>query len=518
MCHVCEILILTMIKCEHPRIIFHPYLQLKFSQGFYHLVSPTGEKIYQEYGHMFFDFPWKDFIGFRSSCTIDNYKQFYLLNDDGEIFYFLLLVPCGKCRLCRKKKVEDLQTRCMCESMTSDYPPLFITLTYRPDCRPSSMLQCEDDFVKFMKRLRINVERYTRMKQSLRFLAVSEWTPGHHYPHIHMLLWNMPFISPAPGDVNSFWKLIDFVQNDCWQHGITKVERCRDTSGQYVLKYMTKDTFKSDNLDESCWLHSSRRPGIGFYYAARYISRITDNNFDYLTISVRDGRGKLVRRGFPAYFKRLVFPSASQVFPSRISKALKDFTYDAAICRYFFARYNTDTQIISRLSEFLIKAKNNVFAKYYMFPINHIDCRPDVETMHNISAYCHNISVIGKLRFLHTSLPRWSSSTLPWDPPEDDFTPDYEPKIKFIDENKPFLSSMQNWLSDVIVNLILNYRILSDYQFDAHAVSELLRLHDLHSSYVENIVFPDVDVQSCVDAYEREQQWMRSHWMQQEIG
>lgn len=218
------------LACEHPQLIYNP--NFKWLACCKCAYAVLGDR---EFGFTSFNrwnnFPWhpfcqaKEYILSHPDANIDDY---YLVDPDGVTYPVFMYVPCGKCALCRKKKVDDWTTRCLCESASSDFPPLFITLTYRPDARPDSGEDCKRDFQLFMKRLRIRVSRHLGVEDhELRYFARSEKTPKNHYWHIHFLLWNMPFVACAPGDRNSFQTLIRFIQ-DAWSNGITKVERCRD--------------------------------------------------------------------------------------------------------------------------------------------------------------------------------------------------------------------------------------------------------------------------------------------------
>ena len=197
------------IKCEHPVIIENPYLKYLVSKYqkvylkdhwlnlsiFDHLKEDAnGDKffcgkvtrnrtIWSDWESKYHPLFWKT----RTGVTIDNIDDFYIVTPDGEMLPVYMVVPCGKCCLCREKKVKMWMTRCLAETVTSNYPPLFITLTYRDADLPADGVNIVD-YQKFLKRLRIRLERHFGKKFNLRYLIVAEYGTQKKRPHYHMLL------------------------------------------------------------------------------------------------------------------------------------------------------------------------------------------------------------------------------------------------------------------------------------------------------------------------------------------
>lgn len=488
------------LACEHPRLIFNPNLVWLFSckcqvacydgntVDYSQNSKTVFGKCYKRYHY--YNFPWRDFYAWKEKVTEDNIDNFYLIDDDGVTYPIFMYVPCGKCRLCRDKQCDDWETRCVCESAFSPFPPLFITLTYKPGCRPDNMEECYEDFVLFMKRLRTYVERRTGVKRELRYLAASEWTPKSHYAHIHMILWNMPFISPKEGDKDSFWALINFVQEECWQNGICRVERCRDVSGAYCLKYIRK------GVDPDCWKHSSRRNGIGYDFAMKLLPTILKNP-DMMTFSVTDGNGRVQTKAIPAYFKRLWFPTLSVLFPAEVSKAAKDFHLAATELRFAMDQIYwhpcRQPDIIAMVSD--------VWDKYEIMHID-FDCAlPSRQFRRRVREYIAQEDV-SHGRPTQVFYDEWETTYTP--------DPHFDGAARY--EFRRYLISL--WTS-----MKANYKILMKYQYDVNEFRRRLAITMQHQDFVRAFVdqIPDRDVDALVVLHEQNRNWVETHWMQNDL-
>lgn len=89
----------------------------------------------------------------------DNIDDYYIVNKHtGETFPMFILVPCGKCELCRDKKSREWAFRAICENATSSSMPYFLTLTYNPKHLPKCGI-FKEEMQLFFKRLRIKLDR-----------------------------------------------------------------------------------------------------------------------------------------------------------------------------------------------------------------------------------------------------------------------------------------------------------------------------------------------------------------------
>ena len=489
----------SVIKCEHPVIIFnHDIIYLMTVK---HCAAEfNGSHLEFSYSCQSYNFPWPKLYAWKSMVTPETIDNASLYDSDGVCYPLFLLVPCGKCRLCKSKQKYDWETRCMCESASSDYPPLFITLTYRPDCRPDNMDTVLSDFQKFMKRLRINVSRrLNQPNQELRYLAVSEWTPDNHFPHIHMLLWNMPFVqfSKTRG---SFWDLVEFIQVDCWQHGICKVERARDCSGRYCLKYMTK-------MDESdgCWRLASRRHGIGYKFCLSLLPEVVKNP-DMMSFRVPDGTGRTVVRGFPAYFKRILFPSLSQLFPAKVIRAIKDFR-DISVNMYYFYQQNGYSNQVKSLEVI----HSIIEDKFYQLHINWHDAKPSNDWIHDVLWLKHRSHVK-----LNPLLVDFSDDTgaLPFEPFFNEESKFYRPFMDSTSSQKR-ARHIREFAINFHVQLQELWRFLDSYEFDDNAVQYHLDLKEIRSQVLLRLSkdFKKYDIDSEVRLTEIDRAWIETHWI-----
>ena len=520
------------IKCEHPKLIFNPNIKWLVSCKCAYAVLGSREIGYTS-THRWHNFPWKEYMKAKDevlpkieSGDFSCIDAYYLVDPDGVTYPVFMLVPCGHCRLCRKKKVDEWCTRCMCESAASDFPPLFITLTYKPEDRPDTGEDCKRDFQLFMKRLRQNVSRDLGVKDSeLRYFARSEKTPKNHYWHVHFLLWNMPFVSCAEGDRNSFQTLIRFVQ-DSWSHGIVRVERCRDLTGRYVMKYALKES------DPEYWQLASRRRGIGYKFAERLLSTVLSNP-DITSFKVNTG-SSVVNVGIPAYFKRVWFPTLSVLFPAIVCKAAKDFVDCAARLHYFLRLAYSDNPIADRSDE-IVTMMSDVADKYHIMHIDFDDALPHWKYLRRVSQYLHTRESVNKIvplddrRIGKVYVPELveTSEGLSLEPRlksevvsvgrDSDFLPFKVSKASLL------TADAFSFRYEIITSWTLlkrSYGILMNFDFDEREYVRRLAITAEHQEYVRSQVvqMPDVDIADLVRQQEIDDAWIQTHWMQSEIG
>lgn len=552
------------IKCENPTLIFNPNLVWLFSckceRAILNNVSFDCHSIHGN----FYNFPWKAFYAARNEVTPETADQYMLVDSDGIVYPVFMYVPCGKCRLCRAKKTEEWETRCMCESATTPYRPLFITLTYKPECRPvdmydipgiglmsyedaskfinpilladyrvSAMETCYQDFQKFMKRLRINVERDYGIKSELRYIAVSEFTPTNHYPHIHMILWRMPFIPAAEGDKNSYQTLIRYIQDDCWQNGYCKVEFARDPSCAYPLKYMRK------GMDPECWYHSSRRPGIGYDFCMSLLSTVLENaDMSVISIPVtkfnrRTGEEtrSIVQRPFPSYFKRLLFPTLSVLFPNHITQACKDFMLLATKLQTIFNWLLPDCRCFHKLC-------NMVHAVSEKYSLMHIDFKDGIVERNFedkvVAWYFYNDA---SDRFVSKKDDRLIRPVYKWTVVNESLRIQNKKISKYTyrsrydhDIDSP-ICRYHEYDNTVHLNdrqfalrawhqVCEYYKLLMSFDFNESEFLKRLSVTTSHQEYIRAMMelAPEVDIQEAVDVYERDLRWVETHWLCKEIG
>lgn len=199
------------VMCEEPTVVFNqnviPYLVND------HVIS--GKKrsgIYKSE----FDFsrfnPWKRGIVRYKYATAYNKQQFVKkVEEDGNEIYdvrrervidydkvdtsyvitpfgvqpIFLVVPCGKCELCREKQVQQWCTRAMLESEGYNDYPMFVTLTYDEAHLPEDGLS-EESVTLFVKRLRKFLG-----KERIKYMVCGEYGSKHGRPHYHFMFFGI---------------------------------------------------------------------------------------------------------------------------------------------------------------------------------------------------------------------------------------------------------------------------------------------------------------------------------------
>lgn len=160
-----------------------------------------------------------------------------------------LLVPCGHCPECQKRRSNDLFVRSYFEYQETKklggFAQMF-TLTYNEACLPkctSLNIPCfsREDITNFLKRLRQRLcRRYGVSKSDLRYSLCSEYGGLRQRPHYHIIFFvNIPCALPSV-----FKKMVI----DSWNFGYVSTTSINDgvitsLSGvAYVCKYCSKDT------------------------------------------------------------------------------------------------------------------------------------------------------------------------------------------------------------------------------------------------------------------------------------
>lgn len=395
------------VKCEHPNVILHPYAKhylIKFGMFCYdgeiinltHLPrssrSRNYDKLYKSYIVSFFQ-KYKDNV---SSYFIPDtlFDRFHIIGDDGVCYPLFIIVPCGKCSICSYTKLNDISARCALETYTSKCSPLFVTLTYNNESLPEGGNVSLDDIQKFLKLLRINLNRffatpyydekgnlkYRDAKISLRYLYCSEYTPTNKRPHYHLLIWNVPYIpnglsayqtnffthrlvgypetcsegirpnrfdryftvaSRCPlssgiqcdlGRINGYDTLKKLIWCS-WKKGFIKCEVSRD-AGSYVAKYIGKGSQVPKGLHPTFVRWSTRR-GLGFSAFDLYFKDLLMQNPSLTQLTFLDPKvGKINKVCIPKYYRTLLSPSLS-VVSAPFRKDLEQFAYCYKIIKAF---------------------------------------------------------------------------------------------------------------------------------------------------------------------------------------
>ena len=284
----------------------------------------------------YFDFPYSLFGSKKHNITHNDIDNCYIVNKySGEIIPMYYEVPCNKCIICRDKKAREWSTRAMCEAQSSTGYPLFLTLTYNNQFVPSDGVS-KTHAQNFMKRLRINLNRYLGREVNLRFFLCAEYGSKTKRPHYHALIYNFPMLDTLKRTLSIVEKSWSFVVSrknlDTSRQGVfldEKTNRYRQQFGfvyvqmaqgghvKYCMKYMRKDGSVPHGSNDVFYL-SSRRNGLGSQWLEEH--REEYYNHPQLTDVTFTDKWSMANytAAMPSYFKTKLYPIISKLLPKDI--------------------------------------------------------------------------------------------------------------------------------------------------------------------------------------------------------
>lgn len=225
----------------------------------------------------------------------------YTLRNNNMVGRTALIVPCGRCISCKKRRASAWAFRLMQEDKiaTSSH---FVTLTYNDDnlpmLSPMAMMckcryregfygdqatLCRCDMQKFFKRLRKNTGK------KLRYYAVGEYGTDTKRPHYHAIMYNC-----SSDDIFNAWHVNGKIL------GQVKFGDTHRAAIQYVTNYLNK----SSDYDPSPSIRefSLMSKGIGKNYLTDAI--VDWHMFNAANYTVLPGGEKGV---LPRYYKDRIF-------------------------------------------------------------------------------------------------------------------------------------------------------------------------------------------------------------------
>lgn len=343
------------IQCENPAIILNPHVkELVLKYRHYYI----NDKRYSINSSWYSEFPYhklnkakKYFTASSSYPEPIDINSCYIVDADGVTQPLFIQVPCDKCVLCRDKKAKDWATRAMCESQYSSSIPLFITLTYNDLCLPSNGVR-KGAAQRFMKRLRVNLERYTKQKSNIRYFLCSEYGSKTCRPHYHALIWNFPVLNAAhihdiiqkswsfqvtkeyydkvPNKRDEYGKLVFKYYDkdkDTYRHlyGYVYVSQITEGRVRYCMKYMRKDGNTPEKCNKVFFLSSRRNGGIGSQWIKEHAQMYRDNP-QLVDVKITDiWSSEPYIGGIPRYYKDYIAPPPSKIVKKEIRDKLKDW-------------------------------------------------------------------------------------------------------------------------------------------------------------------------------------------------
>lgn len=244
-----------------------------------------------------------------------------ILPDDGDLLkvrWFtragdeVLMLPCGKCPLCRRRYRRDWACRCIAEAQISN-GGTFLTLTCSDDSLDETFPGGSLDhrpFQLFMKRLRKRESEMVKLADgdyNLRFFMCGEYGEKSRRPHYHVVIFGFTF----PG-----WYFVGKSKSGqpLFSSALLDDLRCvdgREVFGpvsnfspvspadiSYTVGYVDKKLARSSGEYASLglspeYVKMSRRPGIGEVFLRRYSGDIWKFKNDELlqdSVSLSGGR------------------------------------------------------------------------------------------------------------------------------------------------------------------------------------------------------------------------------------
>lgn len=159
------------------------------------------------------------------------------------------LVPCGKCKLCRRNWLNDFAARAYAESLQADHTEI-LTLTYSDDHGMKALILDYSDIQRLLKRL--------RKKYNVRYLVAGEYgSKRTKRAHWHIMLF---FTGKVPKDLPEY--LTEKKHWPEWPYGFTYRMDNHYLACRYVVKY----ALKAENDPRQKLVGQSRKPALGVPY------------------------------------------------------------------------------------------------------------------------------------------------------------------------------------------------------------------------------------------------------------
>lgn len=195
-----------------------------------------------------------------------------------------MAVPCGKCAVCIKNRVDNWKIRLTEESKNS-IANSFLTLTYDDEYLPLSGVD-KGDLQRFIKRLRHDY--------SFKYFAISEYGPNTYRAHYHLILFGIDTYSILRnGKKTDVAKKIEEV----WRLGNISLENINQNRIKYVAEYHIMKNFNPRKSNPNFCLMSK---GIGKNYIE--INKKIHQNENTIYYRVKNSKMAL-----PRYYKEKLY-------------------------------------------------------------------------------------------------------------------------------------------------------------------------------------------------------------------
>lgn len=200
-------------------------------------------------------------------------------------------VPCGRCPICRKRRVNEWVFRMQKEDEVSTSSH-FITLTYDtafvPITKNGFMTLKKKDVQDFMKRLR-KLEYYRKTGNKIRYYFVGEYGTKNDRPHYHAIIFNVT-------DENDIIK--------AWTQGQTHIGTVQGESIAYTVKYLDKPyKIPVHDRDDRQKEFSLMSQGLGKNYLTQAVKKYHKDDVRRNYVTGKGGH----KLPMPKYYKDKIF-------------------------------------------------------------------------------------------------------------------------------------------------------------------------------------------------------------------
>lgn len=206
-----------------------------------------------------------------------------------------LLVPCGKCLICRRKYQLSWVVRLQHEYLSQDRKALFLTLSYNNDNLPLNNSLVKKDVQDFLKRLR---KFYSDTK--IKYFAVGEYGSKTFRPHYHIIIFGLKSYNNQKENMG----LAHLISEKIWKKGFCHIGDVNVKTIRYCSKYILKEFVKGYDKEQfekagMLFPFSLKSTGLGLKYFMDNIDYIKDSIINNKPISLF--KAKI---GYPRYYRK----------------------------------------------------------------------------------------------------------------------------------------------------------------------------------------------------------------------
>lgn len=190
---------------------------------------------------------------------------------------YIVIAPCGHCFACLYSKRREWSTRLSIfhkqytkNILNADKTALFLTLTYNDNNLHFIKVGEEEiailhrpDYVNFLKRLRINLQRKYQGISKLYYYGCGEYGSTSLRPHYHFLLWGIPEPEVKNIGPNIFTSRLI---SSTWHNGFVTINSIEEGSINYVSGYVQKKLLNniSDKVPREYRPFNTCSKGLGY--------------------------------------------------------------------------------------------------------------------------------------------------------------------------------------------------------------------------------------------------------------